>query len=129
MKSEIKKISLEGAPAPGGHYTPAIAHNGTLYISGQLPINPDGTHTYNQPFEVQARAALNNVLGLVKATGGDAHNLLKVTVYIVGVEHWKTFNQLYIEIMGDSKPARAVVPVPALHYDYLIEIDGVAAIG
>jgi 2-iminobutanoate/2-iminopropanoate deaminase len=129
MKGQIKKISVAGAAPPAGHYTPGMVYNGMLFISGQLPVKTDGTHTFDEPFEVQARVALNNVLSLVRTAGGDAHDLLKVTVYIVGVEHWKTFNQIYIELMGDAKPARAVVPVPELHHGYLIEIDGVAAVG
>ncbi len=129
MKAQIKQISVADAEPPAGHYTPGVVYNGMLFISGQLPVNPDGTHTFNEPFEVQARVALNNLLSLVKTAGGDAHDLLKVTVYIVGVAHWKTFNQIYVEMMGDAKPARAVVPVPELHHGYLIEIDGVAAVG
>jgi 2-iminobutanoate/2-iminopropanoate deaminase len=128
MKAEIKKIYVDGAVAPAGHYTPAIEHNGTLYLSGQLPVKPDGTHTFDEPFEVQARVAMNNVLALVKAAGGQPSDLLKVTVYVVGVENWKVFNQIYIDMLGDVKPARVVVPVPELHHGYLIEIEAVAAV-
>ncbi len=124
----IKTIKIEGAPAPAGHYSPGILYNGTLFISGQLPVNKDGSHTFNEPFDVQARVALNNLLAVVSAAGGTADHLLKVTVYIVGVEHWKTFNQVYAELMGDSKPARAVVPVPELHHGYLVEIEAIAAV-
>lgn len=99
-----------------------------LFISGQLPVKPDGSHTYNEPFEVQARVAITNLLAVVKAAGSQAENLLKVTVYIVGIEHWKTFNQVYIELLGDIKPARAVVPVPELHHGYLVEIEATAAV-
>jgi 2-iminobutanoate/2-iminopropanoate deaminase len=128
MKESIKAIKVEGAAAPAGHYTPGIAYNGMLFISGQLPVNPDGTHTNTEPFEVQARVAMNNMLAIVKAAGSEASDLLKVTVYVVGIDNWKIFNQIYIELMGDAKPARAVVPVPELHHGYLVEIEATAAI-
>lgn len=128
MKPEIKKIYVDGAVAPAGHYTPGIVYNGTLYISGQLPVKHDGTHTFNEPFEVQARTAISNVLALLKAAGSEPSNLLKVTVYLVGVQNWPTFNQIYQEMLGDVKPARAVVPVPALHHGYLVEVEAVAAV-
>ncbi|MES2377598.1 MAG: RidA family protein [Bacteroidota bacterium] len=125
---DIRKIYVEGAAAPGGHYTPGVVYNGMLFISGQLPINADGTHTHTEPFETQARIALSNLLAVLKAAGGNPADLLKVTVYIVGGEHWKAFNQVYMEMMGDNKPARAIVPVPELHYGYLVEIEATAAV-
>jgi 2-iminobutanoate/2-iminopropanoate deaminase len=53
--------------------------------------------------------------------------MLKVTVYIVGVELWPAFNTIYAELMGEARPARAVVPVPELHHGYLVEIEATAA--
>lgn len=125
---DIKKIYAEGAAAPGGHYTPGVVYNGLLFISGQLPVNVDGTHSNAEPFETQARLAISNLLAVLKAAGGTPADLLKVTVYIVGGEHWKAFNQVYMEMMGDNKPARAIVPVPGLHYGYLVEIEATAAV-
>jgi enamine deaminase RidA (YjgF/YER057c/UK114 family) len=49
---EIKKISVPGAAPPAGHYTPATLYNSMLFISGQLPVKTDGSHTFNEPFEV-----------------------------------------------------------------------------
>lgn len=125
---DIKKIFVEGAAAPAGHYTPGVVYNGMLFISGQLPINADGTHSNTEPFEAQARIALRNLLAVLNAAGGNSADLLKVTVYLVGAEHWKAFNQIYAEMMGDNKPARAIVPVPELHYGYLVEIEATAAV-
>jgi 2-iminobutanoate/2-iminopropanoate deaminase len=127
-KPEIKKIYVPGAAAPPGHYTPGMVHNGTLYISGQLPVNPDGTHNFDKLFEVQARTVLNNLLAVVKAAGAEPANLLKVTVYVVGIDNWKTFNEIYIELLGDIKPARVVVPVTELHHGYLVEVEAIAAV-
>jgi 2-iminobutanoate/2-iminopropanoate deaminase len=128
MKAEIRKIYVDGAVSPVGHYTPGILHNGTLYLSGQLPVKPDGTHTVKESFEVQARVTISNVLALVKAAGAEPSDLVKVTVYLVGVKNWKAFNEIYVEMLGDAKPARAVIPVPELHHGYLVEIEAIVAV-
>ena len=53
-------------------------------------------------------------------------DLLSVTVYVVGIQHWPAFDQVYARYLGEHRPARAVVPVPELHHGYLIEIEAVA---
>ncbi len=113
---------------PGGHYSPGVVHGGTVHVSGQLPIRPDGTRANDQPFEEQARVALDNLLAVVEAAGGSKETLLKINVYLVGVERWPAFNAVYADRMGETKPARAVIPVPELHHGFLVEIDGVAAV-
>jgi reactive intermediate/imine deaminase len=121
-------ISTPNAPAPGGHYSQAVTHAGLAYISGQLPVEPDGTHRPEADFDDQARLAIRNVIAVAQAAGSSAENLLKVTVYIVGIENWPRFNAVFARMLGDIRPARSVVPVPELHYGYLVEIDAVAAI-
>ena len=128
MNKLIRIIETKNAALPGGHYVQATEYNGLVHISGQLPINADGSHTFTEPFENQARQALKNLLEILTASGSSYEDLLKVTVYLVGVEYWPAFNRLYAEILGNARPARAIVPVPELHYGYLIEIDAVAVI-
>ena len=67
------------------------------------------------------------LLAVALAAGSSVENLLKVTVYIVGIENWPRFNAIYADLLGDVRPARSVVPVPHLHYGYLVEIDAIAA--
>ena len=63
---------------------------------------------------------------MLEAAGSGPEDLLKVTAYVVDVANWPRLNKVYAEAMGQARPARAVVPVPALHYGYLVEIDAVA---
>ncbi|GLU55467.1 RidA family protein [Dyadobacter frigoris] len=126
MNPSIKIIKTDKAAPAGGHYVQATVFQGQMYISGQLPVTAAGEHTFNEPFEIQARQALKNLLAILEAAGGDPSHLLKVTVYLVGVAHWPAFNLVYAEMLGETKPARSVVPVPELHHGYLIEIDAVA---
>ncbi|WP_103309700.1 MULTISPECIES: RidA family protein [unclassified Pseudomonas] len=122
----IQLISTANAAAPGGHYAQAVVHQGVLYVSGQLPIRADGSHSADQSFEVQAAIALDNLVAILGAAGRSTRDLLKVTVYVAGIEHWPAFDQIYARYLGEHRPARAVVPVPALHHGYLIEIEAMA---
>lgn len=125
--SNVKPVTAPTLPVPKGHYSHGTRWNELLFISGQLPFHADGTPA-GPSFEEQARAAMANLLAILDAAGGVPADLLKVTVYIVGVAHWGAFNEIYADMLGDIKPARAVVPVPELHHGFLVEIDGVAAI-
>lgn len=126
MAGEIEWVHTTQAAAPGGHYTQAVSHQGILYVSGQLPVRPDGRHSANQPFEAQACLALENLMAILSAAGRGPNDLLKVTVYVAGIEHWPAFDRIYARYLGEHRPSRAVVPVPALHHGYLIEIEALA---
>ena len=122
----IQPVKTANAAPPGGHYAQAVRYKDTLYISGQLPVCADGSHSANETFDTQALIALNNLLAILREAGGDITDLVKVTVYIVGAKHWPCFNTVYAKRLGSHRPARAVVPVPELHHGYLIEIEATA---
>lgn len=126
MSGSIDVVTCAAIAPPGGHYSAAAAHGDLVFISGQLPIAPDGSHLADRDFTIQARQALDNLLAIAASAGSGRDGLLKVTAYIVGIENWPLFNRLYAEVMGDHRPARAVVPVPELHHGYLVEIEAVA---
>lgn len=115
----------ENAP-PGGHYAHATTGGGLVFVSGQLPIDKAQGRLNDAPFAVQAECAIRNLLAALRAAGSGPEKLLKVNVYIVGIDHWPEFNRVYAEYLGPHRPARAVIPVPELHYGFLVEVDGVA---
>lgn len=123
----IESIATGDAPLPAGHYSQGTVFGGLLFVAGQLPVRPDGAHQADAPFEAQARQALANLIAIVRAGGSAPERILKVNVYIVGVEHWPAFNAVYAELFGNARPARAVIPVPELHHGYLVEVDAIAA--
>ena len=127
IMSDVEKIFPPAAPPPAGHYSPAIAYGDLVFVSGQLPVQPDGSHRPDLPFEAQARQVLDNLFAVLAAAGSAPERVLKVTVYIAAIEHWPAFNSIYADYFGEARPARAVVPVPELHYGYLIEVEAVAA--
>jgi 2-iminobutanoate/2-iminopropanoate deaminase len=120
--SSIELINAPGLPVPAGHYSHATRAGNLVCVSGQLPVRPDGTHTGDRPFEEQAEQTFSNLRAVLEAAGASLRDCIEVTVYLVDVEHWKAFNEIYARHFGDWKPARAVVPVNALHYGYLVEI-------
>lgn len=122
----VAAVLTDGAPKPAGHYSQAIVSRGHIFISGQLPIRPDASLLPDDGFEAQARQAIENMLAILKAAGGTPQHLVKVTAYIVGVANWPRFNAVYASMLPDACPARTVVPVPELHYGYLVEIDAIA---
>jgi reactive intermediate/imine deaminase len=115
--------------APGGHYSHAVTANGFVFVSGQLPIAPDGRKLNEAPFEQQVRQVLDNVAAALEATGSSVSRLVQVRVYVTDIASWPAFNTLYAEWAGAGRPARAVVPVPQLHYGFQIEVEAVALQG
>ena len=125
---DIEPVQPSAMPPPAGHYSPGVAAGGLLFVSGQLPIAPDGTHLAHADFAQQARQALANVDAVLRARGLARDRLVQVRVYLVDIADWGAFNALYAEWIGPHRPARAVVPVPALHFDLRLEIEAVAAL-
>jgi reactive intermediate/imine deaminase len=110
---------------PGGHYSHAVVANGMVFISGQLPIDATGKKLVDAPFEAQARQVLANVAHALESAGSRVSSLVQVRVYVTDIAHWPAFDAIYAAWAGDHRPARAVVPVPMLHFGALIEIEAV----
>lgn len=115
--------------APGGHYSHAACGGGLVFVSGQLPVTADGCKLAGAPFGVQVRQVLANVGLALAACGTEPARLLQVRVYLTDIMHWPQFDRLYAEWLGTARPARAVVPVPALHYGLAVEVEAIALAG
>jgi len=126
---EIKRISTPNAPKPGGHYSQAVVHNGLVFVSGQLSIDPQTGEKRIGSIEEQTEQALTNVHEILKAAGSDWDRVLKMTVFVADINLWEAVNKVYMRILGEHRPARAVIPTGALHFGFLIEIEAVAATG
>ncbi|MFM0626009.1 RidA family protein [Paraburkholderia xenovorans] len=113
---------------PGGHYSHVALANGFVFVSGQLPITAQGDKLSEASFEDQAEQVLANVQAALESVGSSVAQLVQVRVYIVDVENWMSFNQIYARWAGESRPARAVVPVPQLHYGFNIEVEATALV-
>ena len=125
----MKSISTTNAPAAGGHYSQAIVHNGFAFVSGQLPFVPGNAEHKVGTIEEQTEQTLRNVGAVLQAAGSSLAKTVQMTIYISDMELWGRVNVAYARVMGEHKPARAVVPVGALHYGYQIEIQAIGAVG
>lgn len=122
----MKSILTPNAPAPAGHYSQAIVHNGIAYVSGQLPIDPrTGSKTVGS-IESQTEQVIRNVEEILKAAGSGLDRILKVTIYISDVSLWGAVNTVYSRLLGPHRPARVVVPTKDLHYGFQIEMEAIA---
>lgn len=126
---QIQTILTPEAPAPGGHYSQAVVYNGLVFISGQLSIDPKTGERLTGSIEEQTERCLKNIAAILEAAGSSLSRVLKMTIYISDIEFWGPVNAVYARMMGDHRPARAVVPVKDLHYGFKIEVEVIAATG
>jgi len=124
----MEKITLPNTPEPLGHYSPAVVHNGLIFVSGQLPRDAVSGEVETGAIEAQTELALRNVESILFAAGSDLNHVLQMTIYVSEMEHWDQINEVYARILGEHKPARAIVPVKDLHFGTKIEIQAIAAV-
>ena len=124
----MESIYLKDAPKPAGHYSPGVVHNGLVYVSGQLPMDMETRQPFAGDIETQTELALRNVEAVLEEAGSDLDHVLQMTIYVSDIELWGKVNEVYARVMGDHRPARAVIPVKDLHFDTKIEIAAIAAV-
>lgn len=120
-------IFTENAPAPAGHYSQALLHNGLIFVSGQLPLDPLTLQVPEGGIAPQARQVIANIKAILEGAGSGLDKVLKSTIYIPDSSYWPDINRIYAECFGDHRPARAVIPCGDLHYGVLIEMEVIAA--
>ncbi len=111
---------------PRGHYSPAIEDDGTVYLSGQLPIDPRTGCFVQGEVEAQVERVFDNIEELLRAVGGGLDCLRQVTVYTPDMALWERINVTYARRLGAHRPARVVVPTGPLHYGCQIEVAATA---
>lgn len=124
----MKKIKLPNAPEPAGHYSSAVEHNGLIFVSGQLPRNAETGAVETGDIKLQTEIALRNVEAILHAANSNLNHVLQLTIYVSEMELWDAVNEVYARILGEHKPARAIVPVKDLHFGTKIEIQAIAAV-
>lgn len=124
----MQVVRTDAAPLPAGHYSQGIVHNGVVYVAGQLPMAPGSSDRTVGTMAQQTEQTLRNVEAVLQAAGSGLDKVLQMTIYVSDISLWGEVNVAYARIMGEHKPARAVVPVKELHYGYQIEIQAIAAI-
>jgi len=118
----IKAINSSKAPAAIGPYSHSVLAGNLLFVSGQLPINPENGEM-PQDVQQQARQSLENCKAIVEEAGATFNDVVKATIFIKDMNQFGKINEVYGEYFNEHKPARACVEVARLPKDALVEIE------
>ena len=118
-------INTHKAPAAIGSYSQAVKVNNTVYLSGQIPLDPSTMTLVNGSFESQITQVFKNLAAVAEAAGGSFKDVVKLNVYLVDLQHFPIVNQVMSQFFLEPYPARAAVQVAALPKGAQVEIDGV----
>jgi 2-iminobutanoate/2-iminopropanoate deaminase len=121
-----KAISIEGAPAPIGPYSQAILIDKTLFISGQIPLNPFTGELINHSIEEATNQVLQNIENLIKAAGFEKNDIVKCSIFLKDMNDFAQMNTIYASFFDEIPPARETVQVARLPLDVCIEISCIA---
>lgn len=119
-------ISTQNAPAAIGPYSQGIEANGTVYVSGQLPINPQTGEFAGQDISSQAEQSLKNVQAVLAEAGLTLEHVVKATVFLKDIGDFAAMNEVYTRYFTENCPARSAVQAAALPKDALVEIEVIA---
>ena len=125
----MKPISTPDAPAAIGTYSQAVRAGDTVYLSGQIPLDPKTMKLVEGDFEAQARRVFENLKAVISAAGGDFGRVVRVTVYLTDLGNFAKVNEVMAQYFKEPYPARAAVGVASLPRGALVEIDAVMYLG
>ena len=123
----MKALSTTAAPAAIGPYSQAIMAGDTVYVSGQLPINPSTGEFAEGGIKEQARQSLNNIKNILAEAGMTMQQVVKVTVLMTDMSDFAAVNEVYAEFFAQPYPARSAVAVDRLPKGALVEVEVLAA--
>ncbi len=124
----MKKIIQTGeAPAAVGPYSQAVAINGTLYISGQIPLDPGTGKIVGGGIGEQTEQVMNNIGNILRSAGYGFSDVVKSTCLLADMADFREMNEVYARYYPENQPARAAYAVTALPLGALVEIETIAA--
>jgi len=122
-------IRTDSAPAAIGPYSQAVRVGATVYLSGQIPLDPQSQDIVGEDFEAQARRVFDNLAAVAGAAGGTLDDIVKLTVYLTDLGRFAEVNEIMIGYFKKPYPARAAIGVAALPRNVQIEIDAIMVLG
>ena len=118
-------ISTDKAPSAIGAYSQAVRTGNTVYISGQIPLDPATMEVVEGGFEAEARRVFENLKGVAEASGGSLNDVVRATIYMLDLAHFAKVNEIMAEYFDEPYPARAAVGVAQLPKGVAIEMDAI----
>lgn len=122
-------IQTDYAPEAIGPYSQAVVANGFIFVSGQIPIDPQTGKMVEADIQIQTRRSLENVKAILAQAGASLDDVVKTSVFLADMEDFAAMNMEYARYFLQQPPARACVQVARLPKDALVEIEVVAALG
>ncbi|MBR7057273.1 MAG: RidA family protein [Stomatobaculum sp.] len=119
-------VATKNAPAAIGPYSQGVKAGKTIYVSGQIPIDPATGEFAGQDIETQTRQSLTNIKNILKEAGADMSDVVKTTVLLKDIADFAAMNKVYAEFFTEPYPARAAFQVAAIPKGALVEIEAVA---
>jgi 2-iminobutanoate/2-iminopropanoate deaminase len=126
--TEKRVFHTDKAAVTGGPYSQAIIHNGLIYVSGQGAVDPQSDEIRLGTIEEEARLALENIRIILEEAGSGLEKVLKVTVYLLHMEEFSRFNEVYITYFKEKRPARVCIQAGKLPFETRVEVDAIASI-
>lgn len=123
-----KAISTDNAPAAIGPYSQGIRAGDTIYVSGQLPIDPATGEFAGDDIAAQTRQSLTNIKNILAAAGTDMSKVVKTTVLLADIADFGAMNEVYAEFFTEPYPARAAFQVAAIPKGAKLEIEAIAVV-
>jgi reactive intermediate/imine deaminase len=120
-----RQIHTDDAPKAIGSYSQAIQSGETIYLSGQIPLDPATMKVVNGPIERQIERVFENLKAVAEAAGGSLANIAKLTVYLTDLGHFPHVNEVMARYFKEPFPARAAIGVAALPLGVPVEIDAI----
>ena len=124
----MKVINTSEAPAPIGPYSQAILAGETLYVSGQIPLNPATNELISSSIEEETRQVMANLAAILEATGASFSNVVKCSIFVKNMSDFARINGVYGEYFQENPPARETVEVSALPKGVNVEISCIAVL-
>lgn len=121
-------ISTDQAPAAIGTYSQAVKTNNTVYLSGQIPLDPATMEMVNESFEMEAHQVFKNLTAVCRAADGELSDIVKLNIFLTDLANFATVNEIMAQYFTEPYPARAAIGVAQLPKDAQIEADGIMVI-
>jgi len=127
--SDFNFISTDGAPGAIGPYSQAVAVDGWMFCSGQIPMDPATGDLVQGDIQAQTDQVLKNLTAVLEAAGASLSNIVKTTVFLEDMGDFGGMNEVYARHFGEHKPARAAVAVRTLPKNVKVEIEAIVRLG
>ena len=121
-------IATKNAPHAIGPYSQAVRAGNVLYVSGQIPLDPESGNLVQGDFAAQAKRVFENLKAVLQESRAEFRHVVKATVYLTDLSNFQNLNSIYAEYFGEHKPARSTVGVAQLPRGAGVEIDLIAVL-